>query len=1087
MFTGFKPQGLQKIANRIGYTGSMQGFDSYLQQNPDKQNMMNMYNQRAMQMAQGGMVKKMAVGGFFDGQGNSYSGVTDKYNQQGQLGFTQQYDSDPDSGAKSTRTVYADPNQQFYKDDPTAPADTSGYRAYNLKDLGYNVPQYKPPATTEQFPIAGDIEKKTLAIATGGGQTRALGEDNQGNIPENFGSIKTLAAGEDDPNMGNFEGRLPGPETDPFFNIKSAMVGEDDGDMGNRPIVNQPIATRAYGEDGSGGMPIQETTMAVGEEDGSGGGGLKTLAFGEEDGVIRPDPRPMTRAIGEDGITSVMGEDGNTGLSIDPRQPKPKQTQAYVPTLGEGLGQVPAYGSSDTTPPVDPYADYRQNVARFPETGTFKNPKIQTSFDAMSKELETKLAPTPKPENLKKRSDIIIDYVKNIYSGPLYRSDGKTFTEEFKQYANDSGITINGSFLNVQEGSPITETAGYLPAPPRGNVTPGIGDVSTTLAQTGAIPVGAVTQPELIQREDGQFIDPRTGQIATAPTATTTVAGTQIADPAQEVATTQMNAAQATPAVQTALQANQAAQTDPNDPRSKVTAAQQTASSVGNLNAAQGNATLMENPVQREIQNGELISGVADAEKASKFTEQIEAATATPSEKATVQGQLATLTENFDANNPPAWAAGTLRAVQAQMAQRGLGASSMAGQAMIQGALESALPIAQADAQVNAQFEGQNLSNRQARAMLAAQQRATFLGQEFDQAFQSRVQNSARIGDIANMNFTAEQNIAMENSRAVNTMNLQNLSNKQGMVMAEASALANLDMSNLSNNQQAAVQNAQNFLQTEMANLSNEQQTALFNAQAINQSLLTDQAATNAARQFNATSDNQTKQFMSNLANQVSQFNASQVNAQNQFNAGELNTLSRFNAEVANQRDQFNATNQLAIAQNNAVWRREIATADTAAINRANELNAKAVLDVSNTQYDNLWSFYADTMEWAWKSSESEFDRIRDMTVANISADAQREASARAASSSRGSAVGSLIASLGSAAISGYFGCWVAREVYGTEDLKWLDFREWLLNKAPSWLRWLYQKYGESFANFIKDKPFIKNRIRKLMDRVICL
>ena len=33
------------------------------------------------------------------------------------------------------------------------------------------------------------------------------------------------------------------------------------------------------------------------------------------------------------------------------------------------------------------------------------------------------------------------------------------------------------------------------------------------------------------------------------------------------------------------------------------------------------------------------------------------------------------------------------------MAQRGLGASSMAGQAMIQGALESALPIAQADAQ----------------------------------------------------------------------------------------------------------------------------------------------------------------------------------------------------------------------------------------------------------------------------------------------------------------------------------------------------------------------------------------------------
>ena len=63
MFKGFKPQGLQKIANRMGYTGSLEGFDSYLQQNPDKQNMMNMYNQRAVQMAQGGAVRRMREGG----------------------------------------------------------------------------------------------------------------------------------------------------------------------------------------------------------------------------------------------------------------------------------------------------------------------------------------------------------------------------------------------------------------------------------------------------------------------------------------------------------------------------------------------------------------------------------------------------------------------------------------------------------------------------------------------------------------------------------------------------------------------------------------------------------------------------------------------------------------------------------------------------------------------------------------------------------------------------------------------------------------------------------------------------------------
>ena len=39
------------------------------------------------------------------------------------------------------------------------------------------------------------------------------------------------------------------------------------------------------------------------------------------------------------------------------------------------------------------------------------------------------------------------------------------------------------------------------------------------------------------------------------------------------------------------------------------------------------------------------------------------------------------------------------------MQQRGLGASSIAGQALVQAAMESALPIAQADASVQAQFE----------------------------------------------------------------------------------------------------------------------------------------------------------------------------------------------------------------------------------------------------------------------------------------------------------------------------------------------------------------------------------------------
>jgi len=432
-------------------------------------------------------------------------------------------------------------------------------------------------------------------------------------------------------------------------------------------------------------------------------------------------------------------------------------------------------------------------------------------------------------------------------------------------------------------------------------------DVATTSGQlTGDVKTGTTTQGVAIPA------------IAPTTSAAAQMEASQVADDVKE-ATQKMEAAQGI--------VSQQAQSNP---------AQQTESAVSKLQAAQGTATQLENPVQRQIQDGELVTGAANAETASAYAEQIQAAEASPSTQATVQGQLATLTSDFDANNPPAWAAGTLRAVQAQMAARGLGASSMAGQAMIQGALESALPIAQADAQTLASFEQANLSNRQQRAMLAAQQRATFLGQEFDQAFQSRVQNSAKISDIANMNFTAEQTIALENSRTANTMNLSNLSNSQAMVMAEASALSNLDMSNLNNRQQSAVQNAQSFLQMDMSNLNNKQQTEMLKSQSITQSILTDQSAANAAKQFNATSQNQTDQFFANLQTQVSQFNSEQASAMSRYNTGETNAIEQFNTTIKNQREQFNSQNRLVIDQSNANWRRQIATSDTAAINRAN-------------------------------------------------------------------------------------------------------------------------------------------------------
>jgi hypothetical protein len=81
----------------------------------------------------------------------------------------------------------------------------------------------------------------------------------------------------------------------------------------------------------------------------------------------------------------------------------------------------------------------------------------------------------------------------------------------------------------------------------------------------------------------------------------------------------------------------------------------------------------------------------------------------------------------------------------------------------------------------------------------------------------------------------------------------------------------------------------------------------------------------------------------------------------------------------------------------------------------------------------------------------------------------------------------SIIGAVGSVAGGFASKCWVAREVYGKENPKWLLFREWLETSAPEWFHQLYLEEGEQFAEYIKNKPFLKAIIRLCMDAVIKL
>lgn len=79
--------------------------------------------------------------------------------------------------------------------------------------------------------------------------------------------------------------------------------------------------------------------------------------------------------------------------------------------------------------------------------------------------------------------------------------------------------------------------------------------------------------------------------------------------------------------------------------------------------------------------------------------------------------------------------------------------------------------------------------------------------------------------------------------------------------------------------------------------------------------------------------------------------------------------------------------------------------------------------------------------------------------------------------------MGNMISAAGT--VGSAFICWVAREAFGHDNLKWLEFRRWMVEDAPAPLRDLYVKYGEAVAAEIANDEDAKADIRAGMELVL--
>ena len=242
------------------------------------------------------------------------------------------------------------------------------------------------------------------------------------------------------------------------------------------------------------------------------------------------------------------------------------------------------------------------------------------------------------------------------------------------------------------------------------------------------------------------------------------------------------------------------------------------------------------------------------------LTDYVEPAKGEVDPNSTVQGQLANLMQQFEGGKVPAFAAGAIRTAEQRLAARGMGASSMAGSAIVQAAMEASTPIAAADAETYRRMSELNLNNRQ----------------------QAEVLNSQMTLQMDMANLSNEQQ-----ARVANTQN-----KVQSLFTDQAATNSSRQF-----NAQSEQQNDQFF-----ANLFN--QTAQFNA-----------AQTNAIAQFNAGQTNTVARFNAEISNQRELFNNKNALVIDQANATYRRTINTANTALRNAETEFNVRNLFNISQ----------------------------------------------------------------------------------------------------------------------------------------------------------------------------
>ena len=364
----------------------------------------------------------------------------------------------------------------------------------------------------------------------------------------------------------------------------------------------------------------------------------------------------------------------------------------------------------------------------------------------------------------------------------------------------------------------------------------------------------------------------------------------------------------------------------------------------------------------------------------------VQAAVAALPKEALVSTQMEGLLAGIEENKTPAWARPAVDAVNAMLAQRGMSASTVGRDSLFNAIIQSALPIAQSNAQALQQRASQNLSNEQQANL-----------QQANQVMQQRMSNLANRQTAASQTAQMAQQVVLKQGefeqQAVLTtaqqeqqVRMQNIQNEQQKASQESAQRQQVAIANLDTATKIDLANLEQLNAAGRDNLNAEQQVRLTEFQA-----KVDRNARQAElnqRMEEVNLSNELKVELANLT-ELNQAGRENMTAENQARLANLNVLVDFKKTNANMAQQMDMANMSAENQMELANLQERAAADSTNFTEANRFRLQELTTAASVLSQN--AELRQRAEFAKLSAEEK------ITLANLTAKNQADSESMSA------------------------------------------------------------------------------------------